>query len=58
MNIMKVKKYEVKDEDELLSLLDEDLDKFKGWEGPIETHLKSVRYPPKKAKVTIRAKNK
>jgi len=55
---MKVKKYEAKDEDELLTLLDEDPDKFKGWEGPTETHLRSVRYPPKKAKGTIRAKNK
>jgi hypothetical protein len=55
---MKVKKYEAKDEDELLSLLDEDSDKFIGWEGPIETHLRSVRFPPKKLKGTIRAKNK
>ena len=55
---MKVKKYEAKDEDELLSLLDEDPDKFKDWEGPIETHLKSVHYPPKKAKGTVRSKNK
>lgn len=58
MIIMKVKKYEAKDEDELLSLLDEDSDKFIGWEGPIETHLRSVRFPPKKLKGTIRAKNK
>ena len=55
---MKVKKYEAKDEDELLTLLDEDPDKFKGWEGPTETHLRSVRYPPKKLKGTVRAKNK
>jgi hypothetical protein len=55
---MKVKKYEAKDEEELLNLLDEDPDKFKGWEGPAETHLRSVRYPPKKLKGTVRAKNK
>jgi len=55
---MKVKKYEAKDEDELLNLLDEYPDKFKGWDGPIETHLRSVRYPPKKLKGTVRAKNK
>jgi hypothetical protein len=58
VNIMKVKKYEAKDEDELLTLLEEDPDKFKGWEGPTETHLRSVRYPPKKLKGTVRAKNK
>ena len=58
MIIMKVKKYEAKDEDELLNLLDKDLDKFTGWEGPTETHLRSVRYPPKNAKGTVRPKNK
>lgn len=58
MNIMKAKKYETKDEDELIRLIDEDPDKLKGWEGPIETHLRSVRYPPKKVKGTVRAVNK
>ncbi len=55
---MKIKKYEAKDEDELLKLIDEDPDKLKGWEGPIEAHLKSVRYPPKKSKGNVRAVNK
>ncbi|MFZ2412157.1 MAG: hypothetical protein WAW23_11345 [Candidatus Methanoperedens sp.] len=55
---MKAKKYETKDEDELIRLIDEDPDKLKGWEGPIETHLRSVRYPPKKVKGTVRAVNK
>jgi len=50
MNIMKYKKYEAKDEDELLKLIDEDPNKFEGWEGPIEVHLRSVLYPPKKTK--------
>jgi len=48
VNIMKTKRYEAKDEDELLRLIDEDLDKLKGWEGPIEAYLRSVRYPSKK----------
>ena len=58
MNIMKIKRYEVKDEDELLKLIEDDPDKLKGWEGPIEAHLKSVRYPPKKPKGKVRAKGK
>ncbi len=58
MNIMKAKKYETKDEDELIRLIDEDPDKLEGWEGPIETHLRSVRYPPKKVKGTVRVVNK
>jgi hypothetical protein len=55
---MKIKKYEAKDEDELLKLIDEDPDKLKGWEGPIEAHLKCVCYPPKKSKGNVRAVNK
>ena len=55
---MKIKRYEVKDEDELLKLIEDDPDKLKGWEGPIESHLKSVRYPPKKSKGKVRAKGK
>ncbi|KPQ44958.1 MAG: hypothetical protein MPEBLZ_00454 [Candidatus Methanoperedens nitroreducens] len=59
MNIMKAKKYEGKDEDDLLKLIDDDPDKFKGWEGPIEANLSSVRYPPKKKNVRkIRSTNK
>lgn len=58
MNIMKIKRYEVKDEDELLKLIEDDPDKLKGWEGPIEAHLRSVRYPPKKSKGRVRAKGK
>ena len=58
MNIMKIKRYEVKDEDELLKLIGDDPDKLKGWEGPIEAHLRSVRYPPKKSKGKVRAKGK
>ncbi len=58
MSDMKTKRYEAKDEDELLKLIDEDPDKLKGWEGPIEAHLKSVRYPPKKSKGNARAVNK
>lgn len=57
MNTMKAKRYEAKDNDELLRLIDEDPDKLKGWEGPTEAHLRSVRYPPKKAKGTLRAVN-
>jgi hypothetical protein len=57
-NIMKIKRYEAKDEDELLNIIDEDPDKLKGWEGPIEAHLRSVRYPPKKGKTKVRAVNK
>ncbi len=52
---MKIKKYEAKDEDEVLRLIDEDPDKLKGWEGPIEAHLRSVRYPERKAKGKARA---
>ncbi len=58
MNIMKIKRYEVKDEDELLKLIEDDPDKLKGWEGPIETHLRSVRYPTKKSKGKMRVKGK
>ncbi len=58
MNIMKIKRYEVKDEDELLKLIEDDPDKLKGWEGPIDAHLRSVRYPPKKSKGKMRAKGK
>jgi hypothetical protein len=58
MNIMKPKKYEGKDEDDLLKLIDEDPDKFQGWEGPIEANLRSVRYLPKKNKRKIRSTNK
>ncbi len=58
MNIMKPKKYEAKDEDGLLKLIDEDPDKFKGWEGPIEANLRSVCYPPKKTKRKPRSANK
>lgn len=46
---MKTKRYEAKDEDELLRLIDEDSDKLKGWKGPMEAHLRSVRYPLKKS---------
>jgi hypothetical protein len=31
---MKPKKYEAKDEDDLLNLIDKDPDKFKGWKVP------------------------
>lgn len=55
---MKIKRYEAKDEDELLKLIDEDPDKFKGWEGPIEANLRSVRYPTKKSKSKVHAANK
>ncbi|MCZ7380617.1 MAG: hypothetical protein O8C64_03455 [Candidatus Methanoperedens sp.] len=55
---MKIKRYEAKDEDELLRLIDEDPDKLKGWEGPIDARLRSVRYPPKKSKGKLRAVNK
>ena len=58
MNIMKPKRYEGKDEDDLLKLIDEDPDKFQGWEGPIEANLRSVRYLPKKNKRKIRSPNK
>ena len=47
---MKAKSYEAKVEDDLLRLIYEDPDKLKGWEGPIDMHLRSVRYPPKKSK--------
>ena len=53
---MKIKRYDVKDEDELLKLIEDDTDKLKGWEGPIEAHLRSVRYPLKEPKVKMRAK--
>ncbi len=46
MNIMKPKKYEAKDEDDLLKLIDEDPDKFKGWEGSVKANLRYVRYLP------------
>ncbi len=55
---MKIKRYEIKDEDELLKLIEDDPDKLKGWEGPIDAHLRSVRYPPKKSKGKMRAKGK
>jgi hypothetical protein len=55
---MKPKKYEAKDEDDLLNLIDKDPDKFKGWEGPIEANLRSVRYLPKKTKRVLRSVNK
>ncbi len=58
MNIMKSKRYEGKDDDELLKLIDEDPEKFQGWEGPIEANLRSVRYLPKKTKRKIRSANK
>ena len=58
MNIMKPKRYEGKDEDDLLKLIDEDPDKFQGWEGPVEANLRSVRYLPKKNKRKIRSTNK
>ncbi len=58
MNIMKSKRYEAKDEDDLLKLIDEDPEKFQGWEGPIEANLRSVRYLPKKTKRKIRSANK
>ena len=59
MNIMKPKRYEGKDEDELLKLIDEDPDKFQEWEGPIEANLSSVRYLPKKKNIRkIRSTNK
>lgn len=55
---MKAKRYEAKDEDELLKLIDEDPDKLKGWEGPIEARLRYVRYPPKKSNGKVRAVSK
>lgn len=59
MNIMKSKRYEGKDEDDLLKLIDEDPDKFQGWEGPIEANLSSVRYLPKRKNIRkIRSTNK
>ncbi len=48
VNVMKIKKYEAKDEDELRLM--KDPDKLKGWEGSIEAHLRSVRYSERKAK--------
>jgi hypothetical protein len=57
MIIMKFKRYEAKDEDELLGLIDEDPDKLKGREGPIEA-LRSARYPPKRSKGKVRVVNK
>ncbi len=54
---MKFKRYEAKDEDELLRLIDGDPDKLKGWEGHIDAHLRSVHYP-KKSKGKVRAVNK
>ena len=58
MNSMKHKRFEGKGEDDLLKLIDEDPDKLKGWEGPIEANLRSVRYLPKKTKRKIRSTNK
>ena len=58
VNIMKIKRYEAKDEDELLKLIEVDPDKLKGWEGPIDAYLRSVRYPPKKSKGKVRAASK
>ena len=58
MNIMSSKKYEAKDEDDLLKLIDEDPDKFKGWEGPLDANLRSVHYIPKKTKTMLRSVNK
>lgn len=58
MNIMKPRKYEAKDEDDLLKLIEEDPNKFQGWEGPIDTNLRSVRYLPKKTKRKPRSANK
>lgn len=56
---MRIKRYEAKDEDELLELIiDDDPDKFKGWEGPIEAHLRSVRYSTKKFSDKAHAVNK
>jgi hypothetical protein len=56
---MKSKRYEGKDEDDLLKLIDEDPDKFQGWEGPIEANLSSVRYLPKRKNIRkIRSTNK
>ncbi len=56
---MKTKRYEGKDEDELLKLIDEDPDKFQEWDGPIEANLSSVRYLPKKKNIRkIRSTNK
>lgn len=54
---MKAKRYEAKDEDELLRLIDEDPDKLKSWECPIDAHLRYVRYP-KKSKGKVSAVNK
>jgi hypothetical protein len=58
MNIMKSKKYEAKDEDDLLKLIDEDPDKFEGWEGPVEANLRSVRYLQKKTRRKLHPANK
>lgn len=58
MKIMKPKKYEAKDEDDLLKLIDEDPDKFQGWKGPVEAKLRSVHYTPKKTKRKPRSANK
>ncbi len=55
---MIIKRYEAKDEDELLKLIDEDADKLKGWEGPIEANLRHVRYPSKISKEKVSAVNK
>jgi hypothetical protein len=51
-------KYEAKDEDDLLNLIEDDPNKFQGWEGPIDANLRSVRYPPKKTKRKPRLANK
>ncbi len=60
VNIMKSRRYEAKDEEDLLLKIDEDPDKIKGWEGPIDVHLRSVRYPPKtkRKKRAVNRRNK
>jgi hypothetical protein len=58
MNIMKSKRYEAKDEDDLLKQIDEDPEKFRGWNGPIEANLRSVHYLPKRTTKITRSINK
>lgn len=55
---MKSKKYKAKDEDGLLNLINEDPDKFQGWEGHVEANLRSVRYLPNKTKRKSHSVNK
>lgn len=55
---MKSKKYKAKDEDEFLNLINDDPDKFQGWEGPVEANLRSVHYLPNKTKRKSRSVNK